>query len=347
MQSKDVLLAWWRILSGYRPALSIELTKECPLSCPGCYAFSPEHLAGEPITSVADSSGSELVDGVLSLIETKKPLIVYFVGGEPLVRFRELNEILPRVTGKGIEARVVTSAVRPIPKEWAQLDGLRVVVSIDGLQPEHDVRRKPATYARILKHIEGHTVNVHCTVTSQMTQRHDYLDEFVDYWGSRDDIGAIEMSLFTPQIGETSSEILTRSMRERAAETLRRLKPTYPKLRVNDRILAAYLDPPASPSKCIFARVTECVSPDLETVVEPCQFGGTPDCSNCGCLGSMGMHAVGQYTLPGGVRLGTLFQASERVGRAVARLRSQKRPQARDAMPAAASLPGPRLNPEP
>jgi MoaA/NifB/PqqE/SkfB family radical SAM enzyme len=339
MQSKEVLRAWWGILTGYRPALSIELTKECPLSCPGCYAFSPEHLAGESITSVADSAGSELVEGVLSLIETKKPLIVYFVGGEPLVRFRELGEILPRVSAKGIEARVVTSAVRPIPKEWAALDRLRIVVSIDG--PEHDVRRKPATYARILKHIEGHTINVHCTITSQMMQRDGYLDEFVAFWGSRDDIGAIEMSMFTPQVGETSPEILTRSMRERAAENLRRLKLAYPKLLVNDRILGAYLAPPASPSDCIFARITECVSPDLETVVEPCQFGGTPDCSNCGCLGSMGMHAVGQYTLPGGVRLETLLRMSERVGRTVGRLRSSRtKRRDGDAMTAPAGLPG-------
>lgn len=341
MQRQDILLAWWRILSGYRPALSIELTKECPLSCPGCYAFSPQHLAGESITSVADSAGTKLVDDVLSLIEEKKPLVVYFVGGEPLVRFRELDEILPRVTAMGIEARVVTSAVRPIPSGWAELDKLRVVVSIDGLQPEHDARRKPATYARILKHIDGHVVNVHCTITSQMMRREGYLDEFVAFWSARDDIGAIEMSMFTPQVGETSVEILTRSMRESAADSLRRLKLTYPKLLVNDRILDAFLSPPASPSECIFARVTECVSPDLETVVEPCQLGGTPDCSNCGCLGSMGLHAVGQYELAGRVRLEALFGISERVGRKVSRLRSMgSRRRDREGEPAPAGVPG-------
>ena len=48
---------------------------------------------------------------------------------------------------------VVTSAVREIPAHWSQIKNLYVVVSIDGLQPEHDVRRKPATYDRILKSI--------------------------------------------------------------------------------------------------------------------------------------------------------------------------------------------------
>jgi len=27
--------------------LSIEITRECPLSCPGCYAFREGHLGGE------------------------------------------------------------------------------------------------------------------------------------------------------------------------------------------------------------------------------------------------------------------------------------------------------------
>ena len=45
------------------------------------------------------------------------------------------------------------------------------MVSIDGLQPEHDARRKPATYARILESIRGHQVTVHCTITSQMMKR--------------------------------------------------------------------------------------------------------------------------------------------------------------------------------
>jgi sulfatase maturation enzyme AslB (radical SAM superfamily) len=59
---------------------------------------------------------------------------------------------------------VVTSAVRPIPAEWKQFPNLHIVVSIDGLQPEHDARRAPATYDRILKHIDGHQITVYSTV---------------------------------------------------------------------------------------------------------------------------------------------------------------------------------------
>ena len=47
MNKKDVVKAWGRILMGYQPLLSIELTRECPLHCPGCYAYEPNHLGGD------------------------------------------------------------------------------------------------------------------------------------------------------------------------------------------------------------------------------------------------------------------------------------------------------------
>ena len=124
---------------------------------------------------------------------------------EPLVRFRELNTILPRMADRGIYTQLVTSAVRPIPFEWAGLRRLQIVVSIDGLQPEHDERRKPATYDRILKHIEGHSISVHCTVTRQQVRREGYLEEFVKFWSANSNISQLLISLYTPQVGELSA----------------------------------------------------------------------------------------------------------------------------------------------
>lgn len=44
MRKTAIMPAWVRILRRYKPLLSIEITKECPLSCPGCYAYEDEHL---------------------------------------------------------------------------------------------------------------------------------------------------------------------------------------------------------------------------------------------------------------------------------------------------------------
>jgi MoaA/NifB/PqqE/SkfB family radical SAM enzyme len=165
---EGIFAAWGRILQGYRPNISIEITRECPLRCPGCYAYGDEHLGdGRTLRTLADFKGQALIDGVLELVERHKPIHVSLVGGEPLVRHRELDVLLPRLAERGLHVQVVTSAVRPIPAEWASIPRLQICVSIDGLQPEHDVRRAPATYDRILKHIRGHQVTVHCTVTRQ------------------------------------------------------------------------------------------------------------------------------------------------------------------------------------
>src|SRR5205814_5429949 len=142
---EGILSAWGRILTGYTPALSIEITRECPLRCPGCYAYGDEHLGGEiTLREVRDFKGQELIDGVLALVDRQRPLHVSIVGGEPLVRFRELGTIIPELSRRNIHTQLVTSAVREIPAEWRGVHRLSIVVSIDGLQPEHDIRRTPA-----------------------------------------------------------------------------------------------------------------------------------------------------------------------------------------------------------
>src|SRR5262249_49507593 len=98
---------------------------------------------------------------VFDLMDKHKPLHLCIIGGDPLVRYRELDVPLPDLV-KRAHIQVVTSAFRRIPLSWATLPNLQLVVSIDGLQPEHDLRRKPATYERILSNIQSQHIAVHC-----------------------------------------------------------------------------------------------------------------------------------------------------------------------------------------
>ena len=320
---EGLLRAWGKILTGYQPNLSIEITRECPLTCPGCYAYGSDHLGGDvTLRELQDYKGQELVDAMFALLDKYRPLHVSIVGGEPLVRFRELNTILPRMADRGIYTQLVTSAVRPIPFEWAGLRRLQIVVSIDGLQPEHDERRKPATYDRILKHIEGHSISVHCTVTRQQVRREGYLEEFVKFWSANSNISQLLISLYTPQVGELSAERLTKADRQRVVDDLMVLRTKYPKLKMPKGMIESYSLPPHSPDDCIFAKTTACVSSNFEKPITPCQFGGNPDCANCGCIASAGLAAVGRHTLPGGVRVGAIFDASFRIGTTVKALRA-------------------------
>ena len=322
MKRSDLIRAWGRILTGRYPSLSIEITRECPLRCPGCYAYEPEHLAAEvgPLRTLADYKGDELVEGVLAVVREHRPLHLSIVGGEPLVRFRELNVLLPRLSAMGVEVQLVTSAVRRIPPEWNVVEGLHLVVSVDGLQADHDERRKPATYERILQNIEGHRITVHCTVTRQQTEREGYFEEFLEFWSARPEVKKVWFSLFTPQVGAEDPEIIPRSERPALLARLSALAQAYPKLSMPKQVREGYLKPPRSPAECIFARTTLSLTADLKSRVTPCQFGGTPDCSQCGCIASAGLKAVGDYRLLGLVPLRSLYNASDAVGRTAARV---------------------------
>jgi sulfatase maturation enzyme AslB (radical SAM superfamily) len=271
---------------------------------------------------LSDFKGQDLVDGMLDVVRQHRPIHLSIVGGEPLVRYRELEILLPQLTSMGVHTQVVTSAVRPIPASWAEMEKLQVVVSIDGLQPEHDARRAPATYQRILKHIAGQHVTVHCTLTGQQA-RPGYVTEFTRIWAANPDVKRIWFSFYTPQQGEESPERLRLQDRALFVEEITALYAQEPKLHdMIPSVVRGYLHPPQSPEDCIFAKTTECISADLKKPITPCQYGGNPDCTQCGCLASVGLDALGNHRLGGIVPLKSLFTGSLAVGRAVRRMRN-------------------------
>ena len=71
MKKSEVLNAWASILYGQKPSLSIEITRECPLRCPGCYAYEPEHLGvgGVNLRQLSDYKGDDLVRRLLAIVD--------------------------------------------------------------------------------------------------------------------------------------------------------------------------------------------------------------------------------------------------------------------------------------
>jgi sulfatase maturation enzyme AslB (radical SAM superfamily) len=315
LKTSEIVKAWGKILKGQQPSLSIEITKECPLRCPGCYAYDDGHLGGgATLRSLTDRKGQELIDGVLEVVDRLKPLHLSLVGGDPLVRYREVEAMVPLLLKRGVHVQIVTSAFRPISKEWANMDHLSVVVSIDGLQPDHDVRRAPATYERILKNIEGQHITVHSTITGQMMKQPGYLRRFLDFWTPRPEIRKVWFSIFTPQVGDVMPEILTAEERRRAITELLELRQLYPKLDMPKGLIEQFATPPHNPDDCVFAKTTQVLSADMTTKVTPCQYGGTPDCASCGCIASMGLAAVAAHKLGGVIPVGAIFRGSIAIG---------------------------------
>ena len=328
MKGKQVIQGWGKILAGRRPFLSIEITRECPLRCPGCYAYGETHLGSGSLTlrQLADFKGDELVQRVLAVVDDRKPLHLSIVGGDPLVRHRELDQMLPELVRRGIHVQVVTSAFRRIPLAWADLPRLNVTVSVDGLPTEHDVRRKPATYERIVANLAGHTgmFSIHCTITSQLV-RPNYLRDFIEFWEPRPEVKRVWFSVYTPQVGEISEERLSQEQRRQVTEELLALRTEYRKLDMIPAAIKGLMNPPRSPLECTFARSTETISADLKTYITPCQFGGTPDCTEYGCVASVGLQALADHRLGGLVRLGSIFNTSFRIGGAMDHHRQRRK----------------------
>src|SRR5262249_9222979 len=148
----------------------------------------------------------------------------------------ELDILLPKIAQQDVEVQLVTSAVREIPVNWSAIEQLHLVVSIDGLQPEHDRRRAPATYERILRNISGHSVIAHCTVTQQMLRREGDIARFAEFWSANPNVRKVWFSLYTPQEADCSEERLTREDRERAIAEFAVVRRDYPKVHMPDAV---------------------------------------------------------------------------------------------------------------
>jgi hypothetical protein len=65
-------------------------------------------------------------------------------------------------------------------------------------------------------------------------------------------------------------------------------------------------------------------SADLKSRVEPCVFGGEPDCSQCGCAISSGLHWIKQVSVAGPLKIGHIANASIGIGLLANRLSNRR-----------------------
>jgi hypothetical protein len=157
-----------------------------------------------------------------------------------------------------------------------------------------------------------------------MAIRPESFQEFLQFWSGKSEVRKIWFSLFTPQVGERAEEILSPEERSRVLTELAGLRPDFRKLELPDVVLRGYEHPPQSPADCIFARTTLSITADLESRITPCQFGGNPDCTQCGCMASAGLKAVGDHRLAGVLPLRSVYRMSDRIGKTIRAARSAK-----------------------
>ena len=249
------------------------------------------------------------------------PLHLSIVGGDPLVRYRELETMIPLLLD---QAHSRAGGDQRLPADRGGVGRrcliMNIVVSIDGLQPEHDVRRAPATYDRILKNIadqnDHHPLHGHRPddeAAGLFARVSGVLDP-------RAEIRKVWFSLFTPQVGDQSPrDAATAGASSRPLRTCWHCGTNFPSSTWPEGMIRQFATPPHSPEDCVFALTTQTHSADLETKIVPCQFGGNPDCGYCGCIASMGLAAIAAHWWGGVIPVGAIFKASIKLGQARAR----------------------------
>jgi len=58
----------------------------------------------------------------------------------------------------------------------------------------------------------------------------------------------------------------------------------------------------------------------VQLTITPCQFGGKPDCTQCGCMASAGLKAVGDHRILGVFPVRAIYEASDAIGKRTARM---------------------------
>src|SRR5437763_12369787 len=158
-----------------------------------------------------------------------------------------------------------------------------------------------------------------------MAGRAGYFDVFASFWSSRAEVKKIWFSLFTPQVGARDEELLAPSEREEVLNVLSSLRAKFPKVYLPDAVLQGLRRPPRAPDECIFARTTASFTADLKSRITPCQFGGTPDCSQCGCFASAGLKGGGDKRLLGFVDVSWHFRTADGDGKPADRMHQDTR----------------------
>src|SRR5258708_22406396 len=102
------------------------------------------------------------------------------------------------------------------------------------------------------------------------------------------------------------------------------MQSVYRKLLRSEWVAREYVIPPKNPDDCLFAKMSVSYSADLRSHVEPCVFGGNPDCSQCGCSISSALHWIQGVKVAGPLRISHLLNASLSIGSGLNRKRPDR-----------------------
>ncbi len=131
-------------------AMCLHVAHDCNLRCKYCFASTGEYHLGRAMMPL--SIGKQALDFLVAHSGNRKNLEVDFFGGEPLMNFDVVKEIvaygrrLEKEHGKRFKFTITTNCVGITPEiiDFCSKEMHNVVLSIDGRKEVHDALRKTA-----------------------------------------------------------------------------------------------------------------------------------------------------------------------------------------------------------
>ena len=229
---RGLVSAWGRILRRLHPGAFHRDHPGVPAAVPGLLRLRRRAPAAarRRCAQLGDYKGDELVERTLALVREHRPLHLSIIGGEPLVRFRELDEILPacwppghlhagrhqrRAADPGRVGRDPEAEDRGVDRRPAART--RCAARAGDLRADPEAHRGGADHRALHGHAPAGAaarlparVRAHVVGGARVTRQ-------------------IWVSLYTPQIGEVSEERLTPELRAQGREpNCSRCGPSFP-----------------------------------------------------------------------------------------------------------------------
>jgi uncharacterized protein len=139
--------AYHPLAAGITKALCLHLAHSCNLSCRYCFAGQGRFGGADQLMPA--EIGRYAIDFLIKRSGSRKNLNVDFFGGEPLLNFQVLKELVAygrqrgKEAGKELQFTVTTNAL-PLNSEisnYLNQEGISAVLSLDGRREVHDAMR--------------------------------------------------------------------------------------------------------------------------------------------------------------------------------------------------------------
>lgn len=264
------------------PAVVVNVTNHCNLSCEHCFVFRDANPNTAPKSIRDEMSDDSILETLTGLRERHGILSALWMGGEPLMK----RELLRRGISLFARNTITTNGTVPLVDFGASV---LYVVSLDGPEDVNDSIRGQGVYRRVLANLEklpaefASPVQIQCTVTRRNQERLHELVEALQ--GTR--AGWMTFSFYVPRSGEVGGNAWeTNQEREVAVDEVLRLKSLYPGFVRNNTRSLELMRPPHAQEVTRSCPAAERILPlylDGDHFTTPfCCYGNDVDCDRCG-----------------------------------------------------------------